>query len=551
MNIDIHNNNDFDNFFKKKYANDAIKPSPDLWENIQKDIKYKKININYKNITLLKTVVAFLLVALIGTITFFELRITNVNKSQLDNNISNTEPTNNNTHNNFKQEKSNQTISGWKKSVDQEETPTINNRQPIENKINKKQNSNVLKAAISTKLIKTNAPLMSKTEEKLPIPTISSSVSEEAQHARTSKEEKPKTTNQKPDNLSKTPFIETKKVKEIDKEIDVEQQQISTFRKQTTISVNAPNKQEKQKVVTKASKQSNILDTSKVTKKKENQQAVAQVHVQTNILDTPSVKEIAAQEKPVLDSITTKRKTPIDFKSFFNKFSLGLGFTPQYSFRMLYDNPTVYSPDLGIKYYNNREKGNFGFMVGLQLYYSINNKWNILTGIDYWQYTQKIEVSKFDLVSISHNQYIINTSVGDNILTISSTIPITKADLFKSSLVYSYINVPLIFEYNFSKNIFFSGGINYNILIEKSMDWEAENYSGDFSIKTEDISGVESSNLSLSLGAGYQRTIIPNLRAYISPQFTYFATSLSKQLPVNSYPYTFGLKIGLKYNFNH
>jgi hypothetical protein len=550
MNVGLHNNDDFDNFFKKKYVNDAINPSPDLWENIHKDIKYNKININYKNITLLKTAVAFLVVALIGTITFFELRITSVNKNQSDNNNSNTEQTNKNTNSNPKQEKNDQTISGWNKTVYQEETTIKNNLKPIEYKTNKKQNSNSLKTVISTKSIKKEATVMSKTEEKRPMPKISSPVSEEEQYITTSKEEQPKFTNQKLDNLSKTPFIETKKVKETDKEMDVAQQKISTSIKQTKISGNAPNKQEKQIVVTKASKQSNILDTSKVIKKKEKRQVV-QSGEQTNIPDTSSVKEIATKEKLVQDSITTKRKNPIDFKSFLNKFSLGLCFTPQYSFRKLYDNQTVYNPDLGINYYNNREKGDFGFKVELQLYYFINNKWNIRTGIDYWQYTQKIEVSKFDLVNISHNQYLINTSVGDNILTIRSSTPIAKADLFKSSLVYSYINVPLIIEYNFSKNMFISGGINYNILIDKSIDWEAENYTGDFSITTEDISGVESSNLSLSLGAGYQRTIIPNLQAYISPQFTYFATSLSKQLPVNSYPYTFGLKIGLKYNFNH
>ncbi len=79
----LQNNNDFDDFYKQKYSNDIIQPSPELQENINKNLTYKNISANYSNIRNLKIAGTVLAVALIATFAYFEVAVNNTKNEKL------------------------------------------------------------------------------------------------------------------------------------------------------------------------------------------------------------------------------------------------------------------------------------------------------------------------------------------------------------------------------------------------------------------------------------------------------------------------------------
>ena len=102
MKINLQNNDEFDNFIREKYEKDTIEPSKELWNNINRNMKYQNIYSNIQTISKIKIVLVILSITLIGTITYFEIALqnTNLQKHHNDNFKTKTLEPNSNLHNN-------------------------------------------------------------------------------------------------------------------------------------------------------------------------------------------------------------------------------------------------------------------------------------------------------------------------------------------------------------------------------------------------------------------------------------------------------------------
>lgn len=463
----IQNTDEFDNFFKKKYAKDTIKPSRELWENIEKKMKFNSISTNKQNILKLKIAVATLAVALIGVIIFFGIALQNSNTQKTE-----TINFNENTHASNKE---------------------VLNPQSLKNK-----NTLIVSSdAINDNMQETKSNKYIKNTQKDNYP-------------------KNKILVDYKDSILDNPFIVENKKPEIKNMDYIPAHHINDVLEKDTL-VNS---------------QFIFPDSSIENHEKINNNEISVNETQNSEVkndDTPNEKNKRKEEG--------------------NRFSVELSITPQYSYRTLYNNTNYYDPDLGKAYFNSREKPNISLSAGFLLIYRLDERWNINIGAAYSQYSQKMKISSFDLKTDNQNHYYIYTSIGINDLTINSSEPVSNVDFLKSHILYSFINIPLTAEYKLTDKFFITGGINYSFLIAKNINWQSEDYKGDFSITTNNITGLKTSNFSFMLGAGYVKSIGQNFSLIINSHYTSFMTSITNEMPVNTYPYSFGLKLGLRYKF--
>lgn len=464
----IQNTDEFDNFFKKKYAKDTIEPSRELWENIENKMKFNSISTNKQNILKLKIAVTTLAVALIGVMIFFGIALQNSNTQKTE-----TINFNENTHASNKE---------------------ALNLLPLKNKDTLTVTSDVVSDNIqetkSNKDIKINTKKDNYLKNKIIVDYR--------------------------DSIMDNPFIVENKKPEI-KNIDyIPTHNINDVLGNDTL------------VNTQFIFPNNNIENND----KPNNNEISVIGTQNNEVkndDTPNEENMRKEEE--------------------NRFSIELSITPHYSYRTLYNNASYYDPDLGKAYFNSREKPNISFSAGFQLIYKLNERWKINIGAAYSQYSQKMRISSFDLKTDNQNRYYIYTSIGINDLTINSSEPVSNVDFLKSHIIYSFINIPLTAEYKLTDKFFITGGINYIFLFAKNINWQAEDYNGNFSTTTNNVTGLKTSNFSFMLGAGYVKSIGQNFSLIINPHYTSFMTSITNEMPVKTYPYSFGLKLGLRYKF--
>jgi len=283
----------------------------------------------------------------------------------------------------------------------------------------------------------------------------------------------------------------------------------------------------------------NRNDTEKQTPLNEKLMTAAQTSEKNSVSANQEIVENNAGKN--------KRNKGFEKKHLKKRFSISIYATPQYSFRTLIPNTAYSVPDMDKTYFNEHEKGSFNFSAGVQLSYELNKKWIITTGVEYAQYSQKMKISSFYLTTDNQNGYYAYTSIGKDDLIIHSSIPISDTNFLESSKIYSFINIPVDIEYKLSKNFFLTGGISYNFLVSTDVNWQAEDYNGDFTITTNNITGIKESNFSFMIGIGYEQSIGSKFSFVVNPRFTTFITSFTKEIPVKTYPYTVGVKLGVKY----
>lgn len=459
---------EFDRFIKEKYTNDIKKPSPELWEKINQNLKFSSIAHNYRNILRLKIAMLAIVIALIGTITYFEIEIHNTklksakHETDLWNNIINP-------HTNFSNSLDNRNRNILKNSG------TNNADKHLETKHSKSAQAN------STNHI---YPKTIFTDNNLIDTNINSKIS--YMHA---------------------------------------------------VQVSSLNIAYRKDILSDAK----FTDPNNYTDETE---AFSIDNENTGTIDKTIVSNDKQEQDMMMDNPS---KINSETKNTKDKFSLELFFSPEFSYRFLFNNPDYYNPDLSKTYFNSRENPNLSFSGGLLFVYQVNEKWRITGGLAYSQYSQKMKANSFDLKINNQNGYYIYTSIGLSDVTISSSVPVNKSDFLKSTAVYSFIDIPVGAEYQLSKHFFINGGINYSFMFDKNINWQAEDYNGDFNVQTNDIVGLKISNLSFVVGAGFEQKFRNKFRLILNPSFKMFVTSLTHELPVKTHPYSIGLKIGLRY----
>jgi len=225
--------------------------------------------------------------------------------------------------------------------------------------------------------------------------------------------------------------------------------------------------------------------------------------------------------------------------------------SPEISYRALSVNSKYSMPDYGKSYFNKAERPDFTFSAGISGGFRITDKLILKSGAYYSRYSFKFKTDAFNLINTGTGGNLVYTSSGPVNITFISSDSISKESLIKSSISFSFVNIPVIAEFHFGNNYFINLGLNLNILTGQNMNWQAEDYDGNFLETAADpIDGLEFGSLSMTAGIGEEKYITRQLSVLINPSVRINLTSLNKTAPVKSYPYSLGLNAGLRYYFD-
>jgi hypothetical protein len=252
---------------------------------------------------------------------------------------------------------------------------------------------------------------------------------------------------------------------------------------------------------------------------------------------------------PYLAQSEAQRKTSSDVKRF--PFFIEGFVSPEISYRALATNAQYSIPDYDKTYFNKKEKADFTFSAGVLGGFNITENIILKTGAFYSRYSLKFKTEAIYVLKSGVDSYLIYTSSGQVNVNFKSSDSISKESFINSSINFSYLNIPLIAELHFRNNYFLDLGLNFNMLVGQNMNWQAENFNGNFSNAIGDtIDGLETVNICMIAGFGIDKPLTSKLSLIINPTLKIYLTSINKVAPVKSFPYYLGLNIGLRYYFN-
>ena len=245
----------------------------------------------------------------------------------------------------------------------------------------------------------------------------------------------------------------------------------------------------------------------------------------------------------LIPSEALTNKTRLGLKK---RLSFEMFFTPGFTFRTVSNNQIHYNSEYNKAYFDKRDKGAFTFAAGMLLDVKASEKISLSTGVTYSQYSQGFSTESFHLNYTDSQNGWLYTSTGDLYFKIISTDTISQNDILRSSIRFSYINIPLIFKYRFAKNYFVDAGLSLNLLMNQTLNLQAENFDGEF--EATPINDLERINFILNLGIGREFSLRNKFSLVINPGINIYLTSINNDATVKSYPFTIGLQAGLKYS---
>ncbi|MFN2395383.1 MAG: hypothetical protein ABR597_06810 [Bacteroidales bacterium] len=255
-------------------------------------------------------------------------------------------------------------------------------------------------------------------------------------------------------------------------------------------------------------------------------------------------------------------------------FSLSGYLMPQQSFR--YQGSSAPFP------YETLESNIFTFALGMRFQYSINERWNIESGVGYNLIGQAIN----DIAAFSHPSMIplystkgdiinshpqsMSTSMGainftdqsfyfaditsSRIFTLKGSYDESNVNLLNktsSGLIqhFGYLEVPVIFRYLLVDRLLsvsVKSGIAANFLLTNNVYLQGSAYTRSIGEST-GVSPISWSGIS---GVSFDYPVSDRIRISLEPTFTMFLTSMGqfRNLTRDTYPYTYSLFMGVKYD---
>ncbi len=294
----------------------------------------------------------------------------------------------------------------------------------------------------------------------------------------------------------------------------------------------------------------NNADSSAIVVAKNNLDSVSTQHsdslaVVSNTAKTDTINQINNPLPPIEPNKTLSRVSLIAF------------FSPDYSSRILMNGANSTASG-----YNKGEVPQFAFKSGLRIGYDLSDNWNIQIGATYSYMEQKSTPMNLNIDSseTEHTRYSFSTSTG--IVDFSSDdFKEDDAGSLSKSKVYSlysakekiqFINVPMLVRYRFlNKKIsaYFLGGITANFIVSKQVKLDVLNQPGNLTANTNKISGLRSMNGGFLCGVECHYNLYKGIGVLLAPTITGSFTSINKNTPVKSYPFSLGLAAGLIYHF--
>lgn len=264
-----------------------------------------------------------------------------------------------------------------------------------------------------------------------------------------------------------------------------------------------------------------------------------------NISKTDTINQI---NNPVLPTEPNKTQSRVSLMAFFS---------PDYSSRLLMNGNNSTASG-----YNKGEASLFAFKSGLRIGYDLSDKWNIQIGATYSYMEQKstpINLS-IDSSETEHTRYSFSTSSGIVSFSSDDFEEDDAGNLSKDKVYSSYsakekiqfINVPILVRYKFlNKKIsaYFLGGITANFIVSKQVKLDVLNQPGSLTVNTNKISGLRPMYGGFLFGLECHYNFYKGLGVLLAPTITGSFTSINKNTPVKSYPFSIGLAAGLIYHF--
>lgn len=270
-----------------------------------------------------------------------------------------------------------------------------------------------------------------------------------------------------------------------------------------------------------------------------------------NSFSIDSVSEILPEEpvksgysNTVLDS-TYKKRTK-------ERLSLAVYFSPDLTMNYRQDNDP--DDDENEDDYGSEEVSDFSYNTGFLAGYDLTKNWSVRTGFSYSYLAQtikpKVAYARMGSDGLIHYQF--NASYGSTLLISDQSFTPVVGDSLKilsnSFQSLQILSVPVILKYQFVKNKFSfyaQAGLSANFIVGERMIIAIPGQAQ----STQKIEGLNKQYLggTFSFGAAYNP--YKKLSIMIEPTLRGAITSINKNTPVITRPFSLGLAMGIGWHF--
>lgn len=273
----------------------------------------------------------------------------------------------------------------------------------------------------------------------------------------------------------------------------------------------------------------------------------------TNLIDTRKMLNSIALAQTITainndKSITQKAVTKSKKQS---RFSITAFYSPDVAFYHFENSDPVNSTTSN---FEKVETNSFSSTMGALAEYSFNKRWSLQSGVTFS--TNTIDKEPGTIYAQPDNagtiQYKISTSSGDAyILPSFSKNPNSGDSLYSTSTtnILQYVAIPVSIKYKINKGKFTLNamtGIAGNFLTRGTISTEVEKGNDNEAETTDKIHGLKTFYFSGLTGIGIDYDAYKNFAVCFSPTFRFALNSINKNVPVKSFPNSFGFSLGLK-----
>lgn len=263
----------------------------------------------------------------------------------------------------------------------------------------------------------------------------------------------------------------------------------------------------------------------------------------------------------VLNGVT--KNPPPGIKPLKKTWSLGVSLNPVYSYRNLKDGTTS-STVMNAAHYNAYEKGSIQLNMGLSAGYRINNLISVRSGINYASYKITYKAENLSMYFDTTDKYLsVETTYGDfeidqedfedddetdneeNVLNEEDTNIMALS--FSNSQTLKFLQIPIELEFGMQRNkfrYFFRTGFSYSYLISEKSEFVTAGFAP---VRKDNVSLLYRNSLTTSFAVGVEYIFNQNWAILLSPNFTYYLTSLNRNLAFKTMPFWVGLETSVKY----
>ncbi|MCB9261764.1 MAG: hypothetical protein H6607_05255 [Flavobacteriales bacterium] len=254
---------------------------------------------------------------------------------------------------------------------------------------------------------------------------------------------------------------------------------------------------------------------------------------------------------------------PENLKAIRSKWALGLSFSPGLSYRHLgyndfrnfarFDGNNAFVYGQSKTFRNKNDKAALGFYAGLDIYYHINPKWSVQTGVYYASLGEEMLVvnkrnANRTALSSSESVFSNYSAVFDS----PEMVGYDDAELIPYSNYYGFIEIPFIANFKahqLGNSLFAEAqlGLSYSYLDHADLliyDYETNKYYWIYSSK---FPLLNKHFLNSTVGVQLSQYISKEVEVFVNPQFKYSLTStFKKDYEIKQNQWITGLRMGMK-----